>query len=90
MKINWKVRVRNPVWWAEVAMALLVPIVSYFGLTVRELTSWQTLFDTLLAALGNPYVIGLVAVSLWNTVNDPTTAGVNDSAQALTYTEPKS
>lgn len=89
MKINWKVRLRNPVWWAEVAMAVAVPIVSYFGLTLQQLTTWQALWSTLQDALANPYVLGLVLVSLWNTVNDPTTAGVGDSAQALTYTRPK-
>ena len=26
MKINWKVRVKNPVFWVEIAVAVIIPI----------------------------------------------------------------
>ena len=32
MKINWKVRFRNPVWWAEVAAAVILPMLAAIGL----------------------------------------------------------
>ena len=38
---------------------------------------------------GNPYVLSLVAVSVWNTLNDPTTKGLGDSARAKSYTAPQ-
>ena len=41
-----------------------------------------------MGALRNPYVLGLVAMSVWNACNDPTTAGLTDSARALGYTKP--
>lgn len=37
----------------------------------------------------NPYVLSLVAVSVWNTLNDPTTKGLGDSARAKSYTAPQ-
>ena len=40
-------------------------------------------------AISNHYVLGLCVVSVWNALNDPTTAGVSDSENALTYEEPK-
>lgn len=88
MSINWSVRFRNPVFWVQLALAVLTPILAYAGLTAADLTSWPLLGELLLEAARNPYVLGLVAVSVWNAINDPTTAGVADSGRALTYKAP--
>ena len=87
--MNWKVRFKNPLFIAQMILAVLTPILAYAGLTVKDLTTWKALGDLLIGALSNPYVLGLVVVSLVNAVTDPTTSGVKDSEQALTYTKPK-
>lgn len=87
--MNWKVRFKNPLFIAQMILAVLTPILAYAGLTVKDLTTWQALGDLLISALSNPYVLGLVVVSVFNAVTDPTTSGVKDSEQALTYTKPK-
>ena len=87
--MNLKVRFKNPVFIIQLILAILTPILAYAGLTLQDLTSWAKLGQILLQALENPYVLGLIAVSIWNALNDPTTAGVTDSDLALTYTEPK-
>ena len=87
--MNLKVRFKNPVFIAQLILAILTPILAYAGLTVQDLTSWQKLGEILLGAISNPYVLGLIVVSVWNALNDPTTAGITDSAQALTYDKPK-
>ena len=87
--MNWKVRFKNPLFIAQMILAVLTPILAYAGLTVKDLTTWKALGDILIGALSNPYVLGLVVVSLFNAVTDPTTSGVKDSEQALTYTKPK-
>ena len=87
--MNWKVRFKNPLFIAQMILAVLTPILAYAGLTVKDLTTWQALGDLLVGALSNPYVLGLVVVSVFNAVTDPTTSGVADSEQALTYTKPK-
>lgn len=87
--MNWKVRFKNPLFIAQMTLAVLTPILAYAGLTVKDLTTWQALGDLLIGALSNPYVLGLVVVSVFNAVTDPTTSGVKDSEQALTYTKPK-
>jgi phi LC3 family holin len=89
MKINWKVRIKNPLFWVQVGLAVLMPILAYMGLAAEDLTSWSILGATLFEAVKNPYVLGLVLVSVWNAVNDPTTSGVSDSTQAMTYLKPK-
>lgn len=86
--INFKVRLRNPVFIAQLVLAVLTPILAYAGLTVQDLTTWKALGDLLLGAVKNPYVLSLVVVSVFNAVTDPTTAGVTDSERALTYDFP--
>ena len=89
-KINWKVRFKNPVFVAQFVMAFFIPILGYFGLTTQDITTWKGLFDLLVDAVSNPYVVSLIVVSLWNATNDPTTKGMlADSDQARTYSEPK-
>ena len=89
MKMNLKVRFRNPLFIAQIILSVIMPILTYMGLTVEDLVTWQLLGNALLEAVKNPYVLGLVVVSVWNALNDPTTKGIGDSEQALTYTEPK-
>jgi len=86
--INYKVRFRNPVFIAQLILAVLTPILAYAGLTMQDLTTWKALGELLLGAVKNPYVLSLVVVSVFNAVTDPTTAGVKDSERALTYDFP--
>ena len=88
MKINFKVRLKNPVFIAQIILAILTPILAYAGLTMQDITTWKTLGDLMMNALSNPYVLGLVVVSVWNAINDPTTKGIGDSTNALLYNEP--
>lgn len=89
MKLNLIVRFKNPVFIAQLILSILTPILAYAGLTTQDLTTWKALADLLVGAISNPYVLGLCVVSVWNALNDPTTAGFGDSSNALTYTEPK-
>lgn len=86
--MNLKVRFRNPVFIAQILLSILMPILTYAGLTVQDITSWQKLGTLLFDAIQNPYVLGLVAVSVWNALTDPTTAGLGDSKRAMTYHKP--
>ena len=89
MKINWKVRMKNPVFWAQVAVAIVAPILAGLGLEWADMTTWIAFGDALCRAIANPVIVVSVIVSLWGIINDPTTKGLSDSAQALTYEVPK-
>lgn len=89
MKINWTVRFKNPVFWSNIAAALILPILAHLGMSWEDVTTWAALGNLLLSAIQNPVIVVAVLVSVWNALNDPTTAGISDSAQALTYTTPK-
>lgn len=87
--INWKVRFKNPIFWAELAAAILLPILTYMGLSWADMTTWAALGGVFVEAIQNPVILVSVIVSVWNAINDPTTAGVSDSKQAMTYDAPK-
>ena len=89
MKINWKVRVKNPLFWVEIAAAILLPILAHLGLSWEDMTSWAALGEVLLSAIQNPVIIVAIGVSVWNAITDPTTKGISDSKKALTYDKPK-
>ena len=87
-RINWKVRIKNPVFWVQAAIAVILPILTYFGLTWEDMTSWAAIGNLLLQAVKNPVVIAAVLANVWNAVNDPTPAGLKDSQRAMAYEEP--
>lgn len=90
-KINWKVRFskNNILFIAQVIISVVIPILTYFGLQASDLTTWAKVWNTLIAAISNPYVVIMALVSFFNAVTDPTTKGIGDSTTALSYTEPK-
>lgn len=88
-KINWKVRFKNPLFWIQAVGALLTPVLVGLGLQWEDMTSWAALWEALRKAVLNPVIVVSAVYSLWACVTDPTTAGMGDSSQALSYTEPK-
>src|SRR5699024_12408794 len=58
---------------------------AYVGLSFEDLTAWATVGDLIQQAYSNPYLLGLVIVSVFNTITDPTVGGVSDSSLALSY-----
>ena len=83
--INWKVRMRNPMFWAQILLSVIMPILAYLGLTAEDLSSWSVLGEDLIK-----YILSLVIVSVYNAITDPTTTGFTDSKRALTYDTPNS
>lgn len=85
MKINWKVRAKNPYFWAGLVAVILAAI----GVSPESLTSWDILAAQIMELLGNPFAIGCVIMGVIGYINDPTTAGITDSDLAMTYDKPK-
>lgn len=79
MSINWSTRVKNPTWWAQVICAIVMPLIVGVGAQWNDMTTWATLGDTLLRAIGNPVVVVAMITSLWTAVTNPTTPGTFDS-----------
>ena len=87
--INWKVRFANITWWAQIALAVFAPLLAYYGMNWTDMTTWASIGHLFVQAIQNPVVVLSVVVSVYNACIDPTTKGIGDSAQALTYTAPK-
>lgn len=84
MKINWKVRAKNPWFWVGVGGVILTAM----GISPEMLTSWGAVANAFLALIKNPFMLGSVVLAILGIFVDPTTAGISDSKQAMTYTEP--
>ena len=84
MNINWTVRFRNKSFWLSLipAVLLLVQVVAaVFGYTL----DLGELGDKLLSVVNALFAV----LAILGVVTDPTTKGVSDSTQALTYEKPK-
>ena len=82
--INWTVRFKNKSFWLTLipAVILLVQAVAaLFGFQLELEGIQQQILDIVNAAFAVLAVLGIVT--------DPTTKGIGDSQQALTYDKPK-
>lgn len=84
MSINWKVRIKNKTFWLALIPAVLLLAQQVAGLFGVALDFGQ-IKDQLAAIVGTVFTL----LAILGIVADPTTAGVGDSEQAMTYTEPK-
>lgn len=84
MKINWKVRIKNKVFWAALipaALMLIRSVAEVFGIAL----DFSVLSNQLLAVVEAVFAV----LAILGIVVDPTTAGIDDSDQAMTYEAPK-
>lgn len=71
-------RVQNPIFWVNNVIAIVVPILGYYGLTFKDITSWGIFWDTFLKAISNPYVVITSLSLIWNNIINPCTKGILD------------
>lgn len=81
MKINWKVRLKNPTFWITAVPALITLIYAVLALfgVVPSITK-ETVIDAFAAIMAALSTLGVIV--------DPTTKGVSDSDRALSYERP--
>ena len=83
MNINWKVRIRNKLFWLALIPAVLIlveTICRLFGVTVETGDLKEQLLNLVNAVFAVLAVLGIVV--------DPTTEGLSDSDRAMSYEEP--
>lgn len=84
MKINWLVRIKNKTFWLALIPALLLlaqSVAAMLGFSI----DLSGVSDKLISVIETVFTV----LAILGVVVDPTTAGVGDSEQALTYMEPK-
>ena len=82
--INWSVRFRNKNFWLSFVPAVLLLVQVCAGLFGYTLDLGE-LGNRLIAVVNALFAV----LAILGVVNDPTTKGIGDSAQALTYDRPK-
>lgn len=82
--INWEVRLKNKQFWLALIPAVLLLVQAVAGIFGFVL-DLSVLGDKLLVVVNTLFTV-LVILGV---VVDPTTRGIKDSENALTYTEPK-
>lgn len=85
MKVNIPVRLKNPWFWIGIVSICITAI----GIDPQSLTSWEAVGACVVDVLRNPVQLVTVVLAVLAVFIDPTTAGIGDSAQALTYNVPK-
>lgn len=83
--INWKVRIANKSFWVAMIPAILLLIQVVLAVFNVDIDLGE-LGNKLLAVVNAVFAV----LTIMGVVVDPTTEGVSDSTQALTYTTPKS
>lgn len=86
MKLNFKVRAKNPWFW----VGLVGVILSAMGVKPEMFTSWALVRDAIVGLVCNPFRLGTVIVAVLGVFIDYTTKGVSDSDLAMTYDSPRS
>ncbi len=82
MKINWKVRLKSGSWWLGIISAVVVAVFAVLKLCgVKTSVAASDVMNAATLILMIPAAIGIIS--------DPTTKGVSDSTQALTYEAPR-
>lgn len=84
MKINWLVRIKNKNFWISFVPAVLLLVQTAAALFGFQIDLGE-IGDKILAVVNAAFVV----LAILGIVTDPTTEGVSDSAQAMTYIEPK-
>lgn len=83
--INWKVRIRNRAFWVSLIPAVLLLVQSGAAMFGINLDLGET-GNRALAVVNQLFTV----LTILGIVNDPTTAGLSDSENAMTYQVPKS
>jgi phi LC3 family holin len=85
MKVNIPVRMKNPWFWVGIVSVAITAI----GVDPQTFTSWAAVWHGIVSVLSNPVQLCTMCLAVLAVFIDPTTAGVTDSAVALTYVKPK-
>ena len=82
--INWTVRLKNKAFWLAIvpaAILLIQVVAAMFGYAL----DLGEVGDKLLAVINAVFSV----LTILGVVTDPTTAGLSDSTQAMTYNKPR-
>ena len=79
LKMNIPVRCQNWAFW----LGLGATILAAMNVSPEMFTSWDLVWQEIVALFSNPFRLGCVLVAILGVLTDPTTPGIGDSTRAL-------
>lgn len=79
LRMNIPLRCQNLAFW----LGLCATVLAAMNVSPEMFTSWELLWDEIVALFGNPFRLGCVLVAVIGVFTDPTTPGVGDSQRAM-------
>jgi len=81
LKINWKVRIKQPAFWIAT-----VPVTITF---VYSVLAFANIVPTITEdTVQNLFIAAVSVLAQFGIIVDPTTKGIGDSERAMTYNKP--
>ena len=81
MKINWKVRIKQPAFWIAT-----IPVMITFVYSVLAFAGFTPSITEDIAQ--NLFIAVVALLAQFGIIVDPTTKGINDSDRAMKYSSP--
>lgn len=79
LRMNWKARLKNPIFWLTALSALIMFVYTLLGLFGEVPAIFQSTVMNVIAVV-------ISALAALGVIIDPTTSGLSDSRRVLTYT----
>ncbi len=89
MKINWKLRLKNPTFWIFAITLVISNFATGLNIQLQDLTTWSAVWNLIYHSLLNPTVLVPTVLSLYLGAVDFTTKGIGDGEIALNCDKPE-
>ncbi len=83
MKINWKLRLKNPTFWVFILSLLATNFAGVLNIELQNLTSWGAVSDLFLKVFSNPSILIPTLVTTYLGAVDFTTKGLGDTVETM-------
>lgn len=83
LNLNWKIRFQNPMFYLQIILSFMIPVLGYLGLNWSDVVTWDIFIQLIRDAFSNPYCLSIAAVSVFNAVVDSTSPGISDSKHVM-------
>ena len=83
MKLNFKIRIKNPAFWIPLIAGVVTMFMGFLQMEPQDFSSWAGLWEAIVTFMGNPYFVVSVLIYILAAFMDPTTPGIGDSEASL-------
>ncbi len=89
MKINWKLRFKNPAFWIFILTIVFTNFATGLNIELHDLTTWTAVWNLIYRSLLTPSVLIPTLLSVYLGAVDYTTKGIGDCDTMLKLKNPQ-